>query len=295
MRLVVASGKGGTGKTLVATHLAGLAAGRGIEAVYADADVEAPNGHLFLAPAVEREERHALPLPVLPAGRCAACGACQDFCPYHAILVLPGAPDAPDAPGSVLVFPELCHNCGGCVRVCPSAALSEAPHEDGTLREGRAGPLRFLEGRLDVGEPRAAPLIRDLLRRIPADVFAVVDAPPGASCATTAALSGADRALLVTEPTPFGLHDLRAALRLCRAVEVPAAVVLNRADLGDDRPLRAFLDAERVPVLAAWRYDPDVAAAVARGELAARRVPWLREAAERLLDACLAPAEVDRP
>ncbi|NMC68911.1 MAG: 4Fe-4S binding protein [Myxococcales bacterium] len=286
MHLVVASGKGGTGKTLVSTHLAWLAAGRGLETVYVDADVEAPNGHLFLAPAVEREERHALPLPVLPAGRCVACGACQDFCPYHAILVLPG---------TVLVFPELCHSCGGCVRVCPSAALSEAPHEDGTLRAGRAGPLRFLDGRLDVGEPRAAPLIREVLRRIPSGVFAVVDAPPGASCATAAALSGADRALLVTEPTPFGLHDLRSALRLCRSAEVPAAVVLNRADLGDDRPLREFLDAERVPLLAAWRYDPDVAAAVARGELAARRVSWLREAAERLLDVCLAPAEVARP
>ncbi|MBN1774305.1 MAG: ATP-binding protein [Deltaproteobacteria bacterium] len=285
MRLVVASGKGGTGKTLVSTHLAWLAAERGLDVTYADVDVETPNGHLFLAPVVEREHRHTVLLPSLPFGHCTGCGVCHDFCQYNAILPLPD---------SVLIFPELCHNCGGCVRVCPPAVLSEVPHEVGTVREGRAGNLRFLDGRVDVGEPRATPLIQEVLRRIDAGTLAVVDAPPGTSCNTTAALSGADRVLLVTEPTPFGLHDLRLALQLCRTAGLPAGVVINRADLGDDRPLRAFLEAERVPVRAAWRYDPELAVAVARGELAGRRVPWFRDAVEHLLDACLAPQEDGR-
>ncbi len=285
MRVVVASGKGGTGKTLASTNLAWLAAERGLDAAYADVDVETPNGHLFLAPVLEREQRHAVPLPMLPSGRCDGCGACHELCQYHAILPLPD---------SVLVFPELCHNCGGCVRVCPSAALSELPHEDGTVREGRVGALRFLDGRLDVGEPRATPLIHEVLRRLEPASLAFVDAPPGTSCSTVAALAGADRVLLVTEPTPFGLHDLRLALQLCRTVELPVGVVINRADLGDDRALRTLLEAERVPVLAAWRYDTELAVAVARGELAARRVPWFRDAVERLLDACLAPPEAAR-
>lgn len=285
MRIAVASGKGGTGKTLAATHLAWLAAERGVAATYADADVETPNGHLFLGPDTVREERHTVLVPTLPFGHCTGCGACHEFCRYHAILPLPD---------SVLVFPELCHSCGGCVRVCPPAVLSEVPREIGTLREGRVGPLRFLDGRLDVGEPRATSLIRAVLQRIDPATLAVVDAPPGTSCPASAALAGAERVLLVTEPTPFGLHDLRLAVDLCRAHALPAAVLLNRADLGDDRPLREYLDRERIPVLAAWRYDPAVAAAVARGRLAAQDVPWFRDAAERLLDACLASTEAPR-
>jgi len=286
MRLVVASGKGGTGKTLASTNLAWVAAERGLDAAYADVDVETPNGHLFLAPVLEREQRHTVPLPMLPSGRCDGCRACQEFCQFHAILALPD---------SVLVFPELCHNCGGCVRVCPSRVLAEAPHEVGTVREGRVGTLRFLDGRLDVGEPRATPLIHEVLRRLDAASLAFVDAPPGTSCSTVAALAGADRVLLVTEPTPFGLHDLRLALQLCRTAALPVGVVLNRADLGDDRPLRTLLEAERVPVLAAWRYDTELAVAGARGELAARRVPWFRRAIDGLLDACLAFPEATRP
>jgi MinD superfamily P-loop ATPase len=141
---------------------------------------------------------------------------------------------------------------------------------------------------LDVGEPRAGPLIRAVLGCIGREVLTFVDAPPGTSCAVTAALTDADRALLVTEPTPIGLHDLELAVDLCRAYDVPPAVLLNRSDVGDARPVREYLRSAQVPILAEWRYDPAIATACARGELAGRSVPWLRASVERLLDACLA-------
>jgi MinD superfamily P-loop ATPase len=282
MRLVVASGKGGTGKTLVATHLAWLAAERGLDATYADADVEVPNGHLCLWPSFTSTSRHTVLVPALRSGSCSACGRCHEFCAFQAILPLQD---------HVLVFPELCHSCGGCLLVCPEDALIEVRREVGTIRRGTAGRLHVIDGVLDVGEPRAVPLIHAVLEGVDRTTLTFTDAPPGTSCAVVAAMTGADRVVLVTEPTPFGLHDLALAVDLCRASGLPAAAVVNRADLGDDRPLRRYLEQERIPILAEWPYDTELAASHAQGVLAARQVPRFREAVERLLDACLAPWE----
>ena len=285
MRVVIASGKGGTGKTMVATNLAWLLAKIGLRTTYVDADVEAPNGHLFLHPVAVTSRRFSSPLPVLVGPLCSGCGACQRFCAFNAIVA---------AGDKVLVFPELCHGCGGCVEVCPESALHERPRESGTLLRGRAGRIGYQAGHLDVGEPRSAPLIEALLEQAPREGVVVVDAPPGTSCGAVAALRGADQVVLVTEPTPFGLHDLRLAVEMCRKLGCSPSVIVNRCDLGNDQVL-TYLHAEAIAVLAEIPFDRQVSAAYARGELAATGHKPLREAMRAVVSKILVhDVDVDR-
>lgn len=258
MRVAVASGKGGTGKTMVATNLAWLLAERGCEVTYVDADVEAPNGHLFLSPEITGRRKVTVTVPEIKGPGCTGCGECQRFCAFNAILAFGDEP---------VVFPELCHDCGGCQMVCPERVLGERALEVGELREGRAGQLGFLGGLLEVGQPRSTPVIDAVMAHAPRRGLVVVDAPPGTSCQAVAALRGADRVVLVTEPTPFGLHDLRAADSLCRQLNLPALVVINRCDTGNDEIL-AQIRAEVAFVAAEIPFDLELAHAGATGELA---------------------------
>ncbi len=280
MRIAIASGKGGTGKTVVSTSLAWSWARGGRRVTYVDADVEEPNGHLFLHPEVTSTDRFSVPVPALRGETCSGCGACQRFCPFNAIIALPDR---------VMVFPELCHGCGGCVLACPDEELTEVPRETGTIAAGRTAgeaPLGFLSATLDVGEAMATPLIGGLLDRVPDRGIVVVDAPPGTSCSAMEAVREADRVLMVTEPTPFGLHDLRLAVEMGRALERPLAAVINRADLGDDR-VRRYLRDEGIEVLAEIPYLPEVARAYARGAVAAEVSPEFRAIIERIGDRLL--------
>lgn len=273
MRIAIASGKGGTGKTVVSTSLAWLLSREGRRVTYLDADVEEPNGHLFLHPEVTRQGRFSVPVPVLKNKTCSGCGECQRFCSFNAIIALSDR---------VLLFPELCHSCGGCLLACPDDELIEVPREIGSMQSGRVGAaLTFESATLDVGEAMATPLIEGLLRRAPRDELVLVDAPPGTSCSAMAAVSDADMVLLVTEPTPFGLHDLRLAVEMGRALGRPLRVVINRSDLGDDR-VRAYLDAEQIPILAEIPFMRDVADAYARGEIAAEVCPTFRDLIEQV-------------
>jgi MinD superfamily P-loop ATPase len=230
---------------------------------YADADVEEPNGHLFLHPIVTATERHSLRVPGLASGECSGCGACQEACAFNAILSL--------ADG-VRVFPELCHSCGACLSACPEAALVEIERETGTLRSGHAGTLCFVDGALDVGEARAAPLIQDVVERAPTRGITLIDGPPGTACAAVAAAEAADLAILVCEATPFGRHDAERALGMCRVLGLETIAIVNRADLGDDLVHRG-LERQGIPVLAALAFDRGIARACAEGELAIRRSP----------------------
>jgi MinD superfamily P-loop ATPase len=263
MRVAIASGKGGTGKTLIATNLAWTLARRGAEVAYLDADVEGPNGHLFLRPVFSSVVRHAVHVPEIAGEGCSACGLCEQACVFSAIVAIDGG---------VRVFPELCHSCGVCVRGCPEQALVEVPHESGSLRQGHAGDARFVDGLLDVGEPRAAPLVQAVCGQWTGVSYSIVDAPPGTSCAAVAAVDGADLVLLVCEPTPFGLHDLELSVEMCRSLGIEIMALINRADLGDDS-VRAFLEAEGVPLLAEVPFDREIAQACARGVLASTSVP----------------------
>ena len=271
MRVAVASGKGGTGKTLVSTSLAWLLARDGHRVAYVDADVEEPNGHLFLHPEPIDRQRYARPVPELIRKNCSGCGDCQRFCQFNAIVVLAGR---------IMLFPELCSSCGGCLLACPEMALAEMPREIGSIETGTAWaetrhPIRFLAGALDVGEARATPLIGGLLDRIEDPGIVLIDAPPGTSCSVMEIVRGADLVVLVTEPTPFGLHDLVLAVEMTRALGKPVTAVVNRSDLGDDHT-RQYLASEKIEMAAEIPFRPEIAEAYAHGQIAADVSPELR-------------------
>ncbi|MFO7607884.1 MAG: ATP-binding protein [Candidatus Krumholzibacteriia bacterium] len=280
MIVAVASGKGGTGKTTVAVNLARLL-GEGVHLL--DCDVEEPNAHLFLRGCELGVETVTMPVPEMDAQRCDACGACSDFCAYHAIVSFGIKP---------LVFPELCHGCGGCALVCPRLAIVEVERRIGEIRTWQAGPVTLVQGRIDVGVPSSPPVIRAVRARAPAAGMTVVDAPPGTSCPVVAAIRGADFVVLVTEPTPFGLHDLELAVDLVRELGLPCGVVVNRAGSGDDR-VHAFCRRAQVPILAEIPDDRRIAEVCSRGSLVVEElpeyVPLLRQVIARV--ARLAPAE----
>lgn len=262
MRLVVASGKGGTGKTTVAVNLACVLADNGHTVQYLDCDVEEPNGHIFLKPEITATEPVGIPVPVVDEKTCTGCRKCAEVCQYHAIAVLK----------KPLVFAELCHGCGGCALVCPERAIREENRMIGVVETGRADGVAFVQGRLNVGEPTAPPLIHAVKKKAIADGVAIMDAPPGTSCPVVATVRDADYVLLVTEPTPFGLNDLRLAVEMIRQLGVPHGVVINRADSGDQR-VRDFCAAETIPILLEIPDDRRVAEAYSRGHMAVRVLP----------------------
>jgi MinD superfamily P-loop ATPase len=274
MRLTVASGKGGTGKTTVATNLAVVAAGAGGCVQLLDCDVEEPNCHIFLP--VERLEDRPVTaaIPVVDSSRCTGCGACGEICEFNALAVLPD---------DVLVFPELCHSCTGCWRICPEEALAPGEREIGRLQLGTARGVHVVQGRLRIGEAQAVPLIRAVKRAAqPADLT-ILDAPPGTACPVVGTVLDSDYVLLVTEPTPFGLHDLELAVAMVRELDRPCGVVVNRSDVGDDR-VRRFCAAAGVPLMLEIPHDRRLAEAYSRGELAVDALPELEAVFHTLLD-----------
>lgn len=263
LKIAVASGKGGTGKTTISTNLSFTLSGAGGRVAYLDCDVEEPNGHLFLKPELDRSDPVGIPVPEVDATACSACGACGEICNFSAI-VLVGE--------KVLTFPDLCHGCGGCARVCLDKAIREVPREIGVVEAGRSGDIRFVHGRLRVGEAMSPPLIRAVKERAPRDGVVLLDAPPGTSCPVVEAIRGSDYVLLVTEPTPFGLNDLTLAVEMLRQLGLPFGVVVNRSDVGDDRVV-AYCRRESIPVLLEIPDDRRIAEAYSRGTLAVEAVP----------------------
>ena len=266
MRIAVASGKGGTGKTIVATNLAQALVHRGYTVTYADCDVEAPNGHIFLKPRITGRQAVTISVPEVDDARCTHCGRCGEFCQFSAIVCLGN---------SVLTFPDLCHGCGGCALVCTEHAIREVPREIGEVEEGRAGRLAVVQGRLRIGQAISPPLIRAVKRKLPPEGIAILDAPPGTACPMIETVRGADFVLLVTEPTPFGLHDLRLAVEAIRQLDIPIGVVINRA-AGQDG-VRHFCGKADLPILLEIPDERRIAVAYSRGDLAVDAVPSYRE------------------
>jgi MinD superfamily P-loop ATPase len=265
IRIVVASGKGGTGKTTIATNLAVTLARAGGRVAYVDCDVEEPNGHIFLRPVIERRREVSIPVPEVDRDRCTLCGACGRACRYSAILALPTG---------VLTFPNLCHGCGGCTLACPEGAIREVPRVTGVVEEGASGDVGFVQGVLNVGEAMAPPVIRAVLDAAPRECTVVLDAPPGTSCPVIESVRTADVALLVTEPTPFGLNDLQLAVLMLRELGLPIGVAVNRAGSGN-RAVFDYCAAERIPILLELPDDRTIARAYSRGQLAVDAVPQL--------------------
>lgn len=264
MIVSVASGKGGTGKTTVAVNLA-LALGRGVELL--DCDVEEPNAHLFLQPTIERTERVDTPIPLVDESKCTFCKKCSNLCRFNALAVVSQR---------VLVFAELCHGCGGCLAVCPEGAISETGRELGTLNFGACDGIGFVSGQLMVGESMAPPLIKRVRAAADPDRITLIDAPPGTSCPVIAAMNGADFVLLVTEPTPFGLHDLKLAVEAVKLLGIPAGLVVNRADLGDGKVF-AYAERQHLPLLLTIPFDRRIAEAYSRGKNLVEALPEWRQ------------------
>lgn len=263
MQIAVASGKGGTGKTTVATNLALTMTRMGEKVTYADCDVEEPNGHLFLKPSIETQENVGVLVPQVDYAKCNGCGKCGEICHFSAIVVLGGKP---------LTFPELCHSCGGCSLVCEPKAIKEVSRDIGQLSVGKVGDLAYIAGRLRIGEAMPSPLIRRVKRTLPKAGHAVIDAPPGTSCPVVETIKGTDFVLLVTEPTPFGLNDLKLAVETVRKLEMPVAVLLNRAGVGDDR-VQCYCDEEGIELIAEIPDDRRIAEAYSRGEMVIKALP----------------------
>lgn len=253
MKIAVASGKGGTGKTTVAVAIA-TAASSPVE--YVDCDVEEPNGSIFLKPAVTRSEPVCVQVPVINEAVCSSCGRCASFCRFNALVSL-GTPP--------LVFPELCHSCGGCEIVCPSGAISWDDNQVGQLSFGvNSKGISVVQGKLNVGSVLAPPVIRAAKGASGSFDLTVIDCPPGTSCPVIEALSDADFVLLVTEPTPFGLHDLKLAVETVRVLGMPFSVVINRSDEGDEG-VDQYCQAENIHVMARIPHKREMAETYSRG------------------------------
>lgn len=278
MQITVASGKGGTGKTTVATSLAlSLAANTAdLPPLFLDCDVEAPDAHLFLKPTFENRKDVSLLIPSIDESKCTSCGKCEAVCEYHAIAVLGK---------KVMVFPQLCHGCGSCTLVCPTKAIQEVPDVMGVLESGSTpSGINFAHGILNVGEPMAVPVIRQLKKwRIPQPgQVVIVDAPPGTSCPVVESVRHADFLLLVTEPTPFGLHDLKLAAQVANELKIPVGIIINRDGIGN-AAVEDFCTVEGLPVLMRIPYDRTIAEGTAQGKTLIDIYPGYRPLFQQLL------------
>lgn len=270
MKVAVASGKGGTGKTTVSLNLAKVC---DFPVQLLDCDVEEPDAHLFLPGPVLHHETVTVPIPRLDEKRCDACGECSEFCQFHAIVSLKTKP---------LIFPDLCHGCGGCMMVCPQQAIRETERQIGVIEERLVEHISLIHGRLDVGVASATPLVRAVKSHLEDSRLAILDAPPGTACPVVATIRETDFVLLVTEPTPFGLHDLTLAIHLVKELQLPFAVVINRVGVGDDR-VHEFCKDRDIPIFLEIPDDRRIAEAYSRGELLVETLPEYRELFEELL------------
>ncbi len=273
MKIAIASGKGGTGKTTLAVALALATAERG-PVTLLDCDVEEPNCGLFLGIADPVRRPVFVPSPVVDQRRCTGCGICADVCQFNAIAAVKNG---------AMVFPELCHACGGCALACPAGAITETDRPVGELAEGRQGNLTFVSGLLNIGEAISTRVIQAVKRRAAPEGLTLLDCPPGTACPMVEAVLDADHALLGTEPTPFGLHDLTLAVDTLRTMGVPFGVVLNRAGAGDDR-VHHYCRTEGIPLLLEIPDDRNIAEAYSRGEPLVQAVPRLTGDLLRLVD-----------
>jgi len=254
MIVAVASGKGGTGKTLVATSLA-LSIKDETNVQLLDCDVEEPNDYIFLKPTIIEKQAVYIPVPEIDEEKCTHCGKCSEVCAFHAIMVLKN---------KVLTFPELCHGCGACSYLCPESAITEMGREVGRIDIGYSNGIGFVQGELNVGEAMAPPVIRKVKQHIKKEGTVIIDVSPGTSCPVVESLKGSDFCLLVTEPTPFGLNDLVLAIEVCKKLGIPSGLVLNRAGTGDNK-IEEYCTNENIPLLLKIPLDTEIARGYSRG------------------------------
>jgi len=279
MQIAIASGKGGTGKTTVAVNLA-LALSAIRQVTLADCDVEEPNLHLFFSGRT-KEEEITVPVPEIDTSTCILCGKCGQFCRYGALIVLKN---------QVLQYPGLCHSCGGCSMVCPNGSISERPDIAGVLHVSDPEPsLRLISGTLREGSIHTTAVIKAVRNKLITRDLVLLDAPPGTACAAMETLEGCDFCLLVTEPTPFGLHDLTLICKLAEVYRIPVGVVINRSD-NQDNVVDLFCKEQNIPVLMRIPFDRKIALLQGSGRIISRENPGWRERFSRLGLECIKQA-----
>jgi MinD superfamily P-loop ATPase len=275
MKLAIASGKGGTGKTTLSVALA-QASKTAMQLL--DCDVEEPNGHIFIKPKFTSHEQVGIAIPSLDEALCTNCGKCGEICQFSAIVTIVD---------KTMIFGDMCHSCGGCILVCPQKALHEQEKVIGSIDSacacGRNNNIEFIKGTLNIGQAMAPPVIRAVKKKIRLDMLTIIDCPPGTSCPMITAVTGSDFVILVTEPTPFGLHDLILAVETMRSMALPFGVVVNRAGSGDNR-VSDYCSAENIPLLLQIADDRRVANAYSRGEGLLEAMPELAEQLRALMD-----------
>jgi len=273
MIISVASGKGGTGKTLVATSLAlSLKDSHSVELL--DCDVEEPNDHVFLKPEITGSNAVSILVPRVDEDKCTYCGKCAEVCVFNAIAVLGN---------HVLTFPQLCHGCGACSYLCPEKAISEESREIGAIEWGHSDGLKFVQGELTIGEAMAPPIIRKVKEYAGNDGITIIDIPPGTSCPVVEAVKGSDFCLLVTEPTPFGLNDLTLAVATVRDLGIPCGIVLNRTGVGDSK-VEEYCKQENIPILLTIPLDTEIARLYSRGIPLVEGLPQWKDSFLKLFD-----------
>lgn len=270
MKISVASGKGGTGKTTIATNLALILSEMGKTVQILDCDVEEPNCHIFLNPEIESSIPVTVPMPKVMEEKCTGCGTCAEVCEFSAIAIIKG---------SVLIFPELCHGCGACKLFCPEDAIIEIPRNVGTVEKGNGNGIRFVHGFLNIGELMSPAVIGGVKRAAEEREIVILDSPPGTSCPVIEAVKDADFVLLVTEPTPFGLNDLELAVGMVRVLDLPFAVAINRSDIGNE-DVKKYCERERIEIVLEIPDDRKIAEAYSRGEMIIHAVPDYRQSFE---------------
>jgi len=251
LKIVVASGKGGTGKTLVAVNLALSVNANQI----IDCDVEEPNDHIFLNPVETKNEKVQILVPEINEDKCTYCRKCAEFCQFNALFI---------AGETAMVFKELCHSCGGCKLICPEDAITEKPRAIGEITVGKSEEIELVYGKLNIGEALAVPIISAVKEHINKEGLVVLDSPPGTACPVVESVDGSDYCIMVTEPTPFGLHDLEVAAEVVMQLGIPLGVVVNFAGIGD-RGVYDFCEKKNIPVIMEIPYDRRIAELYSNG------------------------------
>ncbi len=264
MIISIASGKGGTGKTTVATNLASSLSNK---VQLLDCDVEEPNAHLFLHPVFQQQEPVLAPVPQIDLEKCTFCKKCMDICRFGALAVLKK---------EVMVFENLCHSCGGCFEICSENAVNEKDRALGMIEHGVVNGMPFINGRLEIGQVMVPPIIKKVRTYTDPDLVTIIDAPPGTSCPVIAAMNTADIIILVTEPTPFGLHDLKLAVETVKILDIPCGIVVNRAGIGNDAVNR-YAQKENIPILMEIPFDKKIAQIYSEGRMIVDELPEYRK------------------
>jgi len=267
MKIAIASGKGGTGKTTIATNLAYSIAKMGKVVQYLDCDVEEPNGHIFLKPDIEETQTITISVPEVDSEKCNGCGKCGQLCQYSAIVAMQEI---------VMTFEQLCHSCGGCMLVCPTGAITEKPKEIGFVDLGKSKDVMFGQGRLIIGDIHTPPLIKKTKTHALDEGIVIIDAPPGTSCPVIEAVKGTDFVLLVTEPTPFGLNDLKLAVEMVRELRIPFAVIVNRSE-PNEQMINQYCNEENIEIIFEVADDRKIAEAYSIGNMIVDVLPEYKE------------------